>query len=83
MKFIKEKVVYNGFKSNIVDDKEYTTLYFIDNEANTEALNYVGDKEELSLLKNGDFVNIHCKVYRMKDNYYKITGISAYKIERC
>lgn len=83
MKFVKEKVVYNGFKSNKVEDKEYITLYFIDDEANTEGLNYSGNKEDLSLLKPGDFINAHCKVYRMKDNYYKISGISIYKVERC
>ena len=83
MKFVKEKMVYNGFKPNKVDDKEYITLYFIDDEANTEALNYVGNKEDLSLLKPGDFIVLHCKVYRMKDNYYKISGISIYKVERC
>ncbi len=83
MKFVKEKVVYNGFKSNTIEDKEYITLYFIDDEANNEALNYTGNKDDLSILKVGDFIDAHCKVYRMKDNYYKISGISIYKIERC
>lgn len=83
MRFLKQKVVYNGFKANKVDDKEFITLYFINDEGDIEALNYVGNKEDLSLLKIGDFVDIYCKVYRMKDNYYKISGISIYKIERC
>lgn len=81
MKFVKEKMVFNGFKTNKVEDKEYHSLYFIDDEANNEALNYVGNVEELSSLKPGDFIDLHCKVYKSKDNYYKIVGISVYKIE--
>lgn len=82
MKFLKSKVVFHSFVKNTVDEKDYYSVRFYNDEAELESLNYSGSLDDLNSFSEGDFVDLHCKIYRSKENYYKISGVSVYKIEK-
>jgi hypothetical protein len=82
MKFEKNRMTFLELKTNTVGEKDYHTLSFLDNEANKESLNFTGSVTDFKNIKENDFIDLHCKVYREKENYYKIAGISCYKVEK-
>lgn len=82
MKFEKNRMTFLEIKTNKVDDKDYHTLIFKDGEANKESLNFTGNISDFENLKENDFIDLHCQIYRAKENYYKISGISVYKVEK-
>ena len=82
MKFVKNKMTFLEIKTNEIDGKDYHTLVFKDGEANKESLNFTGNISDFESLKENDFIDLHCQIYRSKENYYKIVGISVYKVEK-
>ena len=82
MRFLKEKdIFYHSHKINEVEDKTYITLCYYNEEGEKEFVNFNGHAEDLENLKPGTPVKLHFKVYKDSDNYYKIIGLSVYKVE--
>lgn len=82
MRFLKEKdIFYHSHKINEVEDKTYITLCYYNEEGEKEFVNFNGNVEDLEELKHGTPIRLHFKVYKDRDNYYKIIGLSVYKVE--
>ena len=82
MKFIKDKdIFYRSYETKEVGDKKYITICFDNEEGDKEYVNFNGNVEELENLENGSSVRLYFKIYRDRDSYYKLNGLSIYKIE--
>lgn len=84
MKFLKDRVVFHSVIKNEKDDKVYYSVRFYNQEGELETYNYAGlDTDILDHLVPGEYVNLHFNIYKDRDNYYRIAGLSIYKIDKC
>ena len=68
-------------EKNTVDGKDYYTLIFKDGK-DKERVNFIGNIADFDSLKEYDRIDVYCQIYRAKENYYKLSGLVCYKVEK-